>query len=312
MKVTMDRLSKAGYQVIAIPDTVLTPWTIINGNKEEFMSFGPIWKFTGESTHPEIIQDITGPDVLLEACDDVIEARAGFSILKRLGLKGADLSSEYKNANTVRIVYASILKDAIDLIDVSKYIMTHIPEKDFFTKDFFEALNDKGDAAIIFETLKSNEINFVAYNEKGLEIKVNTEMEVATVKGEFKISTTNANTLCYKGVKPLVFAYQALPFWINEKNAEYQFNFSVHEKVEATMGGYPVLGGRGAGGHGMKGYRRDGGGTRRTVSHLEERIITPEYVKSLEGKGLLEKKFKSVFKPDYKIYSPNTMIKKVA
>ncbi len=309
---TMDRLSKAGYQVIAVPDTALTPWTIIDGNKEEFKTFGPIWKFTKESIQPEINQDIIGPDVLLEACDDVIEAKAGFSILNRLGLKGADLSSEFKNANTLRIVYSSILKDAIDLIDVSRYIKTHLPEKDYFTEDFFEALNDKGDAAIIFETLKSNEINFVAYNEKGLEIKVNAEMEVATAKGEFRISATNANTLCYKGSKPLVFAYQALPFWINEKNAEYQFNFSVNEKVEATIGGYPTMGG--GGGHGMKGdrhYMRGGGGTPRTVSRNQKRIITPEYVKSLEDKGLLEKQFKSVFKPDYKIYSPNTLLKKV-
>jgi hypothetical protein len=311
---TMDRLSKAGYQVIAIPDTALTPWTIINGNKEEFKTFGPIWKFTGESTRPEINQDIPGPDVLLEACDDVIEAKAGFSILNRLGLKGADLSSEFKSANTVRIVYTSILKDAIDLIDMSRYIKTHLPEKDYLTDEFFEALNDKGDAAIVFETLKSSEINFVAYNENGVEIKVNAEMEVATAKGEFKVSTMNANTLCYKGSKPLVFAYQALPFWINEKNAEYQFNFSVNEKVEATIGGYPVMGGDGSGGHGMKGdrrYMREGGGMRRTVSRIQKRTITPEYVKSLEDQGLLEKQFKSAFEPDYKIYSPKTMIKKV-
>jgi hypothetical protein len=315
MKMTMDRLSKAGYQVIAIPDTALTPWTIIDGDTEKFKSYGPIWKFTKESDRPEINQDITGPGVLLEACDDVIEAKAGFSILGYLGLKGANFSSEYKNAHTIRIVYSSILKDAIDLIDLSKFVVTHVPEKAFLARGLFEALDEKGEAAIIFETLKSNEINFVAYNEKGVEIKVDADMEVATAKGEFKISAMNANTLCYKGVKPLVFAYQALPFWINEENAGYQFNFSVKEEVEATIGGYPVLGGGDSGVHGMKGdgrYMTGGGGTHRTVSRNQKRTITPEYVKSLEDMGLLEKQFKTVFKPDYKMYSPNTMIKRVS
>jgi hypothetical protein len=316
MKMSMDRLRDAGYQIIAVPDDVLIPWTIIDGNTNEFKSWGPIWKLTEKDVRPEIKKDITGPDVLVKECDELIEAKAGLSILNRLGIKGVNLSSGYKNANKFRIVYLSILKDTIDMIDICRYIRDNNPDMSLFGEQL-NSIDEKGEAAIIFETLKSNQIDFVAYDEKGVEVKVGVEAEVATATGEFKMSTTNANTLCYKGAKSLVFAYHALPFWIQKVNGTYEFRFSVKEKVNVVgPGGYPLFTDESSlrGKAGVEGeYMMMGGGGHRSVPRYEEqsRIITPEYVKSLEKNGSLKMQCELVFKPDYKIYSPKTMIERV-
>jgi hypothetical protein len=312
----MDRIRTAGYNIVSIPYSDITPWTIIEGDQKTFKSWGPIWKFTKEEIQPEINKNITAPGALIEDSNAVIEVNAGFSILKYLGLKGGDISAAYNKAAKISIVYTSILKDAVDLIDISKYTVNNSPERAFFTKETLKALDKKGEAALIFSTLKANEINFVACDKHGVEIKAKFETEIVTAKGLFKVSTTNANTLCYKGQIPLVFAYQAIPFWIHENNGKLEFVFSVNEKVKVTDGDImdnvresPRRGGAHGSGHSLgKGARAP-----RAVSRHEEqsRIISPEYVKSLEEKGLLKKQFKSVFKPNYKIYSPTTMIKRV-
>ena len=282
----MNRLSKAGYQVISIPDSELIPWTIIDGDFEQFKVWGPIWKFSKDVVRPEMKENIIAPKILQQACDDVINANAGFSILKFLGLKDNTFSAEYANANKMQIVYLSVLKDAIDLIDICRYIKKNIPDKDIFKEEALEAMKEGGEAAIIFETLKSNQIAFVAYNESGVEIKAGIEEDVATAKGGIRSSKTDANTLYYSGEQPLIFAYKALPFWVHKKNGKYEFNFKVKETPNfgACMG--------------------------KGDSEMFQ-TITPTYVNSLEEKGLLQEQCTTVLEPHYKIYSPNTMIKRV-
>jgi len=313
--VAMDRIRDEGYQIVSIPYSDITPWTIIDGNQKTFRSWGPIWKFTKDEIRPETKANITAPDALVEDSNAVFKVGAGISILKYLGLKGGEISSAYEKAAKISIVYTSIVRDVAEMIDVSKYTVNNFPERAFFKKETLKALDEKGEAALIISTLKASEINFIAYDKQGVEIKANFETDIVTAKGLFKISTVNANTLCYKGQIPLVFAYQAIPFWIQDNKGKLEFVFSVKEKGEETDGEFmgnmrdsPLIGGALGSEHSvMKSPRTFRLGSRNPD---QSRIITPEYVKSLEETGSLKKQFKSVFEPNYKIYSPTTMIKK--
>ncbi len=306
-----DRLSTAGYQVLSIPEADLAPWTVIAGNNNNFMSWGPIWNFTEDAVKGPVYQNRDAPTDLQNGYNRDVDASAGFSILQALGIvQKAKVSAEYKNARNLSFDYKNLKRDCIQLMDISKYIKIHPPKSDILTyENVPESLNDGGDAALIIETLKTTAIAVVAKDQNGLQVTAEGATPVAGANAGLNVSTGKDDNLSYAGNTPLIFAYKAVPFWICEENGRCQFHYKA-KTVERTQKLFLKAMGTGRGAsHGspMASVGVDSGQPAGSAIKEKSVTISPGYLEQL---GTLDKDFNLKYKPDYKIYSNEIMIER--
>lgn len=209
-------LNDLGYDAIAHPQEGIDPLQVlIRDNAKSLRLWGPMEYLAQEGIEslPQIQQDLQATAISgAAACQ--LDTGAGIKLLNELlsavGIIGPRVEVGYTKAHTIEFTYENVLIDRVFPIAVWKYLGNATPSIDDNMKKLFD---DKGEAFVITDTLKSNSLGTIARDKSGRVI----EIDIAAIKNivgiNAKLSRAADGTVkcSFDGSKHIRFGFKVLP-----------------------------------------------------------------------------------------------------
>ncbi len=215
---SINYLNKLGYNVVRLPREGIMPLLVVGKHKEEAKIFGPIQDLVQQ---PSPVLPSIDKDLQVANISGLKSSQLEFSIginflqlmLSALNVGNVGIDVAYKKAKTIEFEYENVLLDNIFTSSAAKFLTNSKPELFNGMAEYFD---EKGEAYLIIEVLKSNSFGTRAYDENGKIIDINLDIIKNLIGVDSKISVTRDETLkiSYKGNQPLVFGFKACAFWV--------------------------------------------------------------------------------------------------
>ncbi|HEX8229420.1 MAG TPA: hypothetical protein VF826_08915 [Chloroflexia bacterium] len=210
-------LNDYGYNVVRLPRENITPMKVIGRHKDELGILGSLSDLVSEGPEvPSVTKDQHAGQISGEQ-SSVYDFKVGVTVLKRLlsfiGAGGIELEAAYKGAQKLRFSFDDVFVDSIDPIPLGRYLGASVPD---ISNPLIDQLDDKGEAYIIFETLKSKSFAVTAHDENGASVAVDVSAIKKALDVEAKVAVASASErkVSYSGDRLLTFGFKAFPVWI--------------------------------------------------------------------------------------------------
>jgi hypothetical protein len=215
-KISTEFLNDLGYDAIAHPQEGIDPLlTLIHDNAESVRLWGPIGDLTQEVTVPlpRIQQDLQATGVsggTTRQLDVGVGVKILNELLSAMGITGPRAEVGYKKAHTIEFAYENVLIDRVFPASIQKYLNDAKPSIDDNMKKLFD---EKGEAFIITDTVKSNSLGTIARDKGGHVIEIDIAAIKKIVGINAKLNKTSDGTVktSFEGSKYLRFGFKALP-----------------------------------------------------------------------------------------------------
>lgn len=144
--------------------------------------------------------------------------------MSAIGITGPRAEVGYKKAHIIEFVYENVLIDRVFPISIQKYLNNAKPSIDDNMKKLFD---EKGEAFIITDTVKSNSLGTIARDKGGHVI----EIDIAAIRNivgiNVKLNKTADGTVkaSFEGSKYLRFGFKVLPIrFVTEPEAKFKID----------------------------------------------------------------------------------------
>jgi hypothetical protein len=134
------------------------------------------------------------------------------SVLKMLGAGSAGLGLTMSSAKQLQFQFKNVKVESVELYDLSNYMLGIVPD----ISVNYLSMNEKGEAFVITDVLRSNSIDVKAFDQSGKELRLNIDAIKGIVGPKISVGREVANDLqvSFKGDVDLTFAFKAAAFWI--------------------------------------------------------------------------------------------------
>jgi hypothetical protein len=234
-QISTEFLNNLGYDAIAHPQEGIDPLlTLIRDNVESLRLWGPISDLTQEATVPlpSIQQDLQATGVS-GGTTRQLDVRAGIKILNELlsaiGITGPRVEVGYAKANTIEFVYENVLIDRVFPTSVWKYLNNTKPSMDDNMKKLFD---EKGEAFIVTDTVKSNSLGTIARDKGGhvIEIDIAAIRRIVGINAKLNKTAEGTVKVSFEGSRYLRFGFKTLPIrLVTEPKARFVIDMGESE-----------------------------------------------------------------------------------
>lgn len=207
-------LNAYGFTAVSLPRQGITPLSIFTGDEGKGYKFiGTLSEFykEGSSNLPKITTD---QDVIAfkTVSTGKFNSKIGLDFLDGFFSQFADIGMKIKiffnKADKLEIRFENVKYDSVSPNDIFKYVVSSTPAEESLLKD---SLRRYEEAYVVIETLKSNNINIGAYDEKGMgaDIGFDAMKNLASGSGSIEKIDTRDNSMLTQGKNYLTFGVKA-------------------------------------------------------------------------------------------------------
>lgn len=157
------------------------------------------------------------------------------SVLNMFGAGSAGLGLKMGSAKQLQFQFKNVKVENVDLRDLSNYMLGAVPD---ISVDYL-SMNEKGEAFVITDVLRSNSIDVKAFDQSGRELKLDIDAIKGVVGPKISVGREAANDLqvSFKGDVDLTFAFKAAAFWIEVPRGSRYPIFKLDYDVAPPFGG---------------------------------------------------------------------------
>lgn len=231
-------LNSFGFYPIKHPDVGNKVFLILSKANGYLDGLGPLSDFISEEGPlPEVEQDIQAADIAGIKSSD-FDLDTGLNILGTflsfLGAPAIGLKAAFSKAKNVVFQYRNVVKDRVRLTKVEKFLTKVTPSKG---SRLLQEIEDRGEAYVITELLKSNSFGIVAFDEKGFEVGIDVDHinQLLGVNSKIGVKKISEFHTVFEGKMSASFAFKAYSIWITEEEHPPRLTVIPLEKAEVVM-----------------------------------------------------------------------------
>jgi hypothetical protein len=219
-------LNSLGYNPVRLPRADLQPFTLLTRSGPALKVLGPLSDIvTTNASPPSISLDKAAADINGQRSDGInidFGLKVLAQLLEALGAPSLGLNFAYKNASKVEFSYENVLRDALTVTALDRYLNNAQPQ---VSTSLFNKLDEADEAFVISEVLKSNAFAVNATNTNGTSVEVDVPgiKDILGINTKVEVSSEDDRKVSYKGGQPLCFAFIAWSVWIEVKDGDARF-----------------------------------------------------------------------------------------
>lgn len=226
---SLSQLEKMGYNVINLPREDIHPLQVFTRPKGNFERYGEITEFVIED-QPETPRISKNEDAanIKGLRTDKFEFGAGFKILEKYlsSIGGGEIGLEtiFKNTDSIQFIYQNVKIDSVLPAKIRTYLSSVNPKD-----SMMDIIDEKGEAYIITEILKSNAFGVDAYDSKGAKINLSLPEIKEIFKANFNIEVSKdyENVVSFEGKNFLCFAIKPAVVWVEKVDGKALFKLGM-------------------------------------------------------------------------------------
>jgi hypothetical protein len=222
-------LKDRGYCVLRLPRSDARPLqTLLLSGKKDLVRLGELANITAAGTNPipALSSDNQAPIEISGKESSSTKIEVGVSILgniiQALGGNTLGIAAGYSRAKTLTFKYDEVLEDHIDIDKLDQYLTTCS-----FRLDGTAVGNAliKDLVFVVTSTLKTKKFTVNAQGEGGTKVELDVPAISGIASGSLKVETSNATEglVTYEGAIPVVFGFQAVKIFTEDRDGHPVF-----------------------------------------------------------------------------------------
>jgi hypothetical protein len=216
-KLSIKYLNDLGYNPVSFPFRDFEPLDILHRDKKKLMRLGSVSHIIADTAgeEPETKKDQETPNIsgnLSADFDFKLGITAMNDLLSAIGASGAGIDVAFKRVKQFTFQYNNILRDSVDPFEIADYLGSSAPDMNYTLLDH---LDEKKEAYIVQEVLKSNSFSTTTTDEKGtsIDIDVANIQQILSVHPSISVNKTGEFTVSFEGEKYFNFAVMVMMVW---------------------------------------------------------------------------------------------------
>ena len=223
-------LKDRGYCVLRVPRADARPLqTLLRAEKKDLVRLGELGTIStaGSNPLPPLSIDNEAPVEISGKESSSTKIEVGLNILggiiKALGGNTLGITAGFERAKTMTFKFENVLEDHIDIDRLDQYLSTCS-----FRTDGTAVTNALIDDAVfvVTSTLKTNKFTVNAKSDSGTKVGLEVPVISGAASGSLKVETARATegTVSYEGKNPVVFGFQAVQIFTDERGGRPVFS----------------------------------------------------------------------------------------
>jgi hypothetical protein len=223
-------LKDRGYCVFRVPRADARPLqTLLLAEKKDLVRLGELATISipGSNPLPPLSVDNEAPVEISgkESSSTKIEVGVNIlgNIIKALGGNTLGITAAYSNAKSLTFKFEQVLEDHVDVDRLDQYLSTCSFRLD--GRSVTNALIDDA-VFVITSTLKATKFTVNAKGDSGQKIGLDVPVVSGIASGTLNVETSRATegTVSYEGKTPVVFGFQAVQIFADERDGRPVFS----------------------------------------------------------------------------------------
>lgn len=223
-------LKDRGYCVLRVPRADARPLqTLLRADKKDLVRLGELGTISTPGSNPlpslsidnEAPVEISGKESSSTKVEVGLEILGG--IIKALGGNALGINAGFDRAKAMTFKFENVLEDHIDLDKLDQYLSTSgfAAAGNAVTK----SLKDNA-VFVVTSTLKTNKFTVNAKSDSGVKVGLDVPVISGAASGSLKVETSRATegTVSYEGKTPVVFGFQAVQIFTEDKGGRLVFS----------------------------------------------------------------------------------------
>ncbi len=220
-------LRHLGYSVLRLPRSDMRPRdTLIRAGKKDLQRTGTLdtIMIEGANELPRVSEDNVAPGSIAGKETSSMKLEIGLNILgniiRALGGSDLELSLGFNRARSLIFKFEEVLEDHVEINLLDRFLTTASirPEQRAVTDAL---IDDK--VYIVNSTLKTTKMSVEAEGEGGAKIDLDVPVIQQAASGKLKVDISKATegAVTYEGATPVVFGFQAVRLFYDDKTRAY-------------------------------------------------------------------------------------------